>query len=273
MRTRSIVTLAPSATCPPCAWLVSPSRRGRSCERGLTMGLTIHWTLDAGDIPVAQARAKVRQLYDIARRLPFQRVWPIDDLRGDACDYDKNPDEDLQWLPIQARHTVFVERPDGRYSVVVMPRAVIAFTADPGDGSETASFGLCRYPKTIMFKGTRIPTGVDGWHWHSFCKTQYASDPAHGGTQNFLKCHLVVIALLRHAEEMGLVTEVYDEGDYWDKGDVRALAQEVGEWNTMIAGFAGLLKDALSDTSVTLEAPILSRQDFEHLEAQARATA
>jgi len=37
MRTRSIVTLAPSATCPPCAWLVSPSRRGRSCERGLTM--------------------------------------------------------------------------------------------------------------------------------------------------------------------------------------------------------------------------------------------
>ena len=36
MRTRSIVTLAPSATCPPCAWLVSPAG-GADPMKGLTM--------------------------------------------------------------------------------------------------------------------------------------------------------------------------------------------------------------------------------------------
>ena len=45
-----------------------------------------------------------------------------------------------------------------------------------------------------------------------------------------------------------------------------ALANEVGEWNTMIAGFSGALSDALAGNGVQLEAPIKDFPDFERLE-------
>ena len=236
------------------------------------MGLTIHWNLDAGAVPVAQARAKVRALHEAAQRLPFKQVWPIDDLRGDACDYNKNPDENLRWLLIQAGCHLRVPAPPDPHCfslVDVLPKRLIAFTVDPGNGCETANFGLCRYPATVMFRGKRLRTNLPGWRWKSFCKTQYASNPECGGVQNFLKCHLVVIALLRRAEAMGLVKEVHDEGDYWARGDVKALVEEIGEWNTMLAGIAGQLKDAFEGG---VAAPILSYPDFEHLEAKAQVS-
>ncbi|MBI5385871.1 MAG: hypothetical protein HZA90_14430 [Verrucomicrobia bacterium] len=51
----------------------------------------------------------------------------------------------------------------------------------PGDGCETAWFGLCRYP------------GVSGWKLTSWCKTQYA---ARHGLDHFLRCHRQLISLL-----------------------------------------------------------------------------
>ena len=115
----------------------------------------------------------------------------------------------------------------------------------------------------------RVPTNLVGWQWGSFCKTQYASDPQCGGIPNFLRCHISVITLLdRMAKLPGLKVTVADEGKYgpstysddwkeaqqagrkptyrrhkWKynrKYNPAALAQEVGEWNTMIAGFSAL---------------------------------
>ena len=106
-----------------------------------------------------------------------------------------------------------------------------------------------------------------GWRlaYSTFCKTQYASDPTCGGVPNFVRCHLCVIHLLDriaelptmkvrdrrrgqvrpvllHAMTRGRKKRVYTWHD--GKYDVKALVQEVGEWNEMIATMFGAMKDA-----------------------------
>ncbi|HQU45826.1 MAG TPA: hypothetical protein PK867_23630 [Pirellulales bacterium] len=83
-----------------------------------------------------------------------------------------------------------------------------------------------------------VPTRLAGWRWGSFCKTQYASDPKHGGPANFLRCHISLVALL-----------------------------EVGHWNELIAAALGALKDAFGPS---LAAPIFSCRDFERFEIRGR---
>jgi hypothetical protein len=136
-----------------------------------------------------------------------------------------------------------------------------------------------------------VPTKLAGWYWSSFCKTQYASNSECGGVPNFLKCHISVITLLeRMAKLPGLKVTVDDEGKYGPsiysddykeayeagrkptytrhKGKYSpvALANEVGEWNSMIAGLSGALSDALAGSGVQMEAPIKDFPDFEKLE-------
>lgn len=150
-----------------------------------------------------------------------------------------------------------------------------------------------RSPSAFREKRT-VPTKLSGWRWSSFCKTQYASDPRCGGVPNFLRCHMTVItALDRMAKLAGLKVQINDEGKYgssvysddWQEAratgreptyrrhkgqyNPKALANEVGEWNSMIAGFAGALSDALSN-GTTLESPIKRFPDFEQLEFRGR---
>ena len=101
--------------------------------------------------------------------------------------------------------------------------------------------------------------------WGSFCKTQYANDPRVGGMPNFLRAHLAVCAILEKAQDLGFAVHVRDEGDFWTKRDVKALAEEVGQWDQMIAAQFGLLKDAVPG----MESPMQGRPDFEQLEAKA----
>ena len=53
-------------------------------------------------------------------------------------------------------------------------------------------------PEDEVFQQKRkIKTGLStGWHYSTFCKTQYASNPDCGGIPNFIRCHLSVIHLL-----------------------------------------------------------------------------
>ena len=87
----------------------------------------------------------------------------------------------------------------------------------------------------------------------------------YGGVEHFLRCHLAVVKLLDHAKTLGLLGEVKDEGDFWEKRDVQALAKEVGDWNTMLAGWAGRFKDAFGEGIVS---EIANFPNFEHLEAK-----
>ena len=238
------------------------------------MGLTIHYQLHSDTQSIRKARDLVTALRSRAMDLPFEQVAELIELAAAECDYEQYEQEHPhRWLLIQAREHVDYPLHSG-HSYMVTPTHVLAFSAWPGNGCEEANIGLCRFPAAIEIEdplrhGRRrtIPTRLGGWHWGSFCKTQYASNGECGGVTNFLRCHLSVIRLLDHARELGILQNVSDEGGFWEKRDVAALAREVGEWNTMIAGLAGQLKDLFGEN---LMAPITDFPNYEHLEAKGR---
>lgn len=233
------------------------------------MGLTIHYELQADTRSPAKARQLVEGLRRKALDLPFSEVDEVVEFIGPDADYETlDRDDPNRWLLIQSGR--YVQQGDRHFSV--RPTHVIAVSTSPGDGCEDANFGLALYPATIEVKvdssnTKKIRTGLGGWSWSSFCKTEYASNPDCGGLENFLRCHLAVVKLLDHASELGILKEVSDEGDYWAKRDIKLLAEEVGQWNTLIAGFAGRMKDAFGES---VEAEIAKFPHFEHLEAKGR---
>ena len=234
------------------------------------MGLTIHYKLKAKGTE-AEARKIVEQLHQAAQDLPFKELGDIIVLAGNDCVFDrKNRHDPKNWLICQAQGSLQLKNTHdmgggemGDSYLKVTPTHIIAFNAWPGEGCEESNFGLCQYPATIEHNGKRIRTKMAGWRWRSFCKTQYASDPACGGIENFLRCHLLVVALLDKAKELGCLDEVHDEGKFWESRDVKALVPEIESWNGMIAAFAGQLKDTLGEG---IEAPITEFPNFERLE-------
>jgi hypothetical protein len=134
----------------------------------------------------------------------------------------------------------------------------------------------------------RIKTRLAGWRWGSFCKTQYASDPACGGVANFLRLHIALITLLERIGELPTVkVDISDEGHYgpatysddWREAyaagrkttyvphpatrSVPVLLKELGDYNAMIAAFSGAMKDACGNG---FDSPILRYANFESLE-------
>ena len=269
------------------------------------MGLTIHYTIKLPRQTSEKAViAKLEQLRQRCLDLPFKEVSPklIDMTNAQVkASYEKR-DDPHRWFGIQASGqyvnwhydncgNVVPGYPKGKsrvgtYSRGVMPLRVVGFSTWPGEGCEEANVGLCIYPETIEVaadtscrsfalpeghKVATLKTKLNGWRWGSFCKTQYANSPDCGGLPNFLQCHLTVIAMLDAAKELGFKVEVSDEGDFWEKRDVKALAAEIGNWDKMIAGLFGAMKDAVaaSGTGLVVESAMSGRKDFEKLEAAA----
>jgi hypothetical protein len=234
------------------------------------MGLTIHYSLHAPGFDQAEARKLVEQLREHATNLPFARVGQVIEATGDDCDFERVDKTNAhRWMILQANQ--HGEHEDRIYSVP--PTHLIAFGTSPGEGAEPANFGLCLYPATIERQtargARRVKTGLPkGWYWSSFCKTQYASNPSVGDVENFLRAHLSIVRLLDYAKELGILRDVSDEGGYWLARDVKALVEEVGQWNAMIAGFVGSFKDAIGGKGVHSE--ITKFPNYEHLEAEGR---
>jgi hypothetical protein len=231
------------------------------------MGLTIHYKLKAKGT-AATAKKLVETLHQQAHDLPLKEVGNIVDLVGEECDFEKREKNDpLRWLLIQSHGTVSLSHLPGETehsSHYVSPKRVIAFTTWPGEGCEESNFGLCQFPATITTeRHGKIKSRLDGWHWGSFVKTQYSSDPNCGGVQNFLRCHLSVIAMLDRAKQLGCLESISDEGGFWEQRNLEALVKEIGSWNVMIAAFGGKLKDLLGGG---IEMPIANYPNFEHLE-------
>jgi hypothetical protein len=231
------------------------------------MGLTIHYTLQSATPDTSEARRLVEQLQCRTKQLMFDRASDVIELNGKACNYDRyDKSDERKWLTLKGRHLVHWK---DQYHVIP-PVHLIAFEAQPGDGCEWASFGLCRYPET--FKAPKpdggletAATDVPGWQLRSFCKTQYASNPAHGGLENFLRCHQAVIGVLDHARELGILESVSDESRYWEHRDPDLLTKDVTKWNQSIAAFYGKFKDHVPGPS---HSPIGEYPNFEHLEAE-----
>jgi hypothetical protein len=106
------------------------------------MGLTIHYRLQsAAEIP-SEARDLVAGLRRRALDLPFAHLSDVLELTGPACDYERYPADDRHcWLLIQAGQSVAAPGHCGPRCRVT-PTRVIAFSAWPGKGCETANFGL-----------------------------------------------------------------------------------------------------------------------------------
>ena len=142
-------------------------------------------------------------------------------------------------------------------------------------------------PEDEKFQEQRkITTRLGGWRWKGFCKTQYASNPECGGIPNFVRCHLFVIHLLDRIGKLPAVkVEMDDEGKYgrsyytddpwaekrvytWHEGkyDVKALVEEVGEWNEMIATTFGAIKDVAQAGGLGVDSAITEFPNFEQLE-------
>ena len=256
------------------------------------MGLTIHYelfgerpgTYSFARVGVHEARRLVALLRREALKLSFERVGDLVELSGAEAVWnrpaDERPQTQAEGWACHARHYVW-EDYDGRHVGHPVPaRHIIAFGVDVGPGSESCSFGLALYPKTVRVKRperlirtsrskrraggprfelrpehyARLRTGVGGWYWGDFCKTIYAANPEHGGVRNFLRCHLSVVWLLDRAAELGFGVEVNDEGDYWSSRQPQALAEYAGEWNEAVADFArDLYAQAHPEEPLTLD--------------------
>lgn len=240
-------------------------------EERQAMGLTIYYHLKSRIKHVSSAKARLEELRQFALGLPFEEVDDIAEFEGEeACDYENHRDSDTAWMLVDvAAYVQYQDRHGRRFGGHVKPNHVISFSAWPGEGCEEANFGLCHYPESfVTHDGRVLSTDLNGWSWHSFCKTQFASDPRCGGVKNFLKCHLTVIRLLDFAKELKILEKVKDDGGFWQKRDVAELAREIGRWNRMLAGIMGELKDEFGAGFVS---PIMEYSLFEHLEADARA--
>jgi hypothetical protein len=138
----------------------------------------------------------------------------------------------------------------------------------PGDGCESALFGLCQYPRRTPFRAGSIPTGFEGgWLLKGHCKTQYAGEH---GWEHFLKCHRQIISLLDFWRQLGVMVEVTDEGEYWQTRSEEKLRNKLQQYDGLVAVVAGTLKDAADETDEkhSIESPIFARKDFERLEAE-----
>ena len=233
--------------------------------------MTIHYSLKAGDSE-SKARKLVHLLHQAAQDLPFGSVGEVVELKGVLADQSHyQPGHPLfnllgggrGWLEYDRRS--IGPNSSTHRSAVVYPMHLFAFEAMPGAGCESGRFGLCRYPAFVeVTPSRRVRTGLGGWRWQSFCKTQYASNPECGGAENFLRCHLSVVALLDKAKAVGFEVEVDDEGGFWSKRSVPDLVREVGTWNENIAGLFGILQSVSGED---VQGEIQKFPNFEHLEA------
>jgi hypothetical protein len=156
---------------------------------------------------------------------------------------------------------------DSHYTAVP-PTELHYFHVRPGPGSDSAVFFLAKYPKSVSANGRlrRVPR-ASVWSSQSWCKTQYASNH---GLENFLRCHLGVIAILDKARELGLSVTTHDDGHFHGTRSVPRLIEAVKQWNELVAGFGALIAERLPlDTKS--EGGLTGRQDLEHLEARGLA--
>lgn len=222
------------------------------------MGLTISYEFELKSATVEQARSKIVTLLKLALKLPFATIDELVELEGQDCFFDEEDIYD-QNIFLKLRAMKPVETEDEETFAAVSSKYMIAFDTLPGEGAETAAFGLATHSEI-----TEITQEKD-WMWHGFCKTQYASNPEYGGINNFFKCHLMLVRMLDEAQKLGILYKVSDDSGYWEKRDVKDLVNMIHQNNIMMAALTGQLRDGLN---AEVKAPIFEYPNFEYLEAE-----
>ena len=101
----------------------------------------------------------------------------------------------------------------------------------PGEGCETAVFGVLRQQKRIPPKKGQPDwpycySNRPVWKLSAWCKTYYAAEH---GLEHFVRCHERVIHLLDLWRAGGGRLEIQDEGGFWENRSQQALAAQIGD--------------------------------------------
>jgi hypothetical protein len=189
-----------------------------SKQRRYEMTCTIHYSLSLKARTTADAEKSLEHLRQRALALPFKAVSGMYDLRAEEWQsiFDDNSDP---------RYKVAIRAsldPDQIERFKTAPKRILAFVVTVGDGCEEAVFGLRKWGS----QESNLPKyDSDAWGWHAFSKTFFATRVS---DQHFLRCHLSLIRLLEHAQELRILGTVKDDGSYWESRDWAGLAQQVG---------------------------------------------
>jgi len=218
------------------------------------MGLTIHYTLSvAENLSSAVVRELAQRTALYARKIGCAEASEVMRVEPD--------------MPFTSLFVRVGGEEDGCYGDAPAKHGWIV-SVWPGDGCESAMFGLCQYPRRIRFRSKSVATGFEGgWLFKGHCKTQYAGEH---GAEHFVKCHRQVISILDFWRELGVDVEVKDEGEYWQTRSEEKLRSWLNRYDGLVAAVAGTLKDAADKTGEkhSIESPIFARKDFERLEAE-----
>lgn len=219
------------------------------------MGLTIHYTLSAkGSLSASVVRELAQRTARYAHKIGCAKVSHL-----------VRAEEHQDVAPLYFRAG---KLKDGRYSCVA---PALGWLVDvwPGQGCESATFGLCQYPRRTLVRGRSVATGFKGgWSFHGFCKTQYAGEH---GWEHFLRCHRQVISLLDFWRGLGVMVKVIDEGGYWETRSEEKLRDELRQYDGLVAALGGMFKDACADSGgLSVKSPIFDYRNFERLEHEGR---
>ena len=220
------------------------------------MGLTIHYKLAvAKNLTVAVVRELAQRTARYAQKIGCAEVGEV--MRVEA---------DTPFTPLFVR---VGREEDCCFGNVPAKRGWVV-EVWPGEGCESALFGLCQYPHRIPFRAESIATGFEGgWLLKGFCKTQYAGEH---GWEHFLKCHWQIISLLDFWRQLGVIVEVIDEGEYWQTRSQEKLRNRLQQYDGLVAAVGGMLKDASADddNGLSIVSPIFDYANFERLEHEGR---
>jgi hypothetical protein len=220
------------------------------------MGLTIHYELSVSEnLKLSVVRELVQRVARYAEKIGCAEVGQVQRAAGD-----------------HQNAGLFVRsgRPEDCCFGIVPPKHGWVVEVWPGEGCESATFGLCDYPRLTPYLGGWARTGfVRGWLLKSRCKTQYAGEH---GWPHFLKCHKQIISLLDFWRDLGIQVTVNDEGGYWETRSEEALKERLGLYDGLVAGVAGVFKDAagVANSALSVESPIFDYTLFERLEHEGR---
>jgi hypothetical protein len=220
------------------------------------MGLTIHYKLSvAKNLSGAIVRELAQRTALYARKIGCAEVGEVMRVEADT--------------PFAGLFVRVGREEDCCFGTVPAKRGWVV-AVWPGEGCETALFGLCQYPRRIPFRAGSIPTGFEGgWLLKGFCKTHYAGEH---GWEHFLKCHRQITSLLDFWRQLDVMVEVTDEGEYWRTRSEEKLRSKLQQYDGLVAAVGGMLKDAsaVHDNGSSVVSPIFDYVNFERLEHEGR---
>lgn len=197
----------------------------------------------------------------------FHGIEPIQSFKGKSLrtSPETRLTDDQWWLKVRTGYALEKH--------FFKPISAIAFMCWPGN-TEPSCFGLCRYEPSKTMSRSQLKAAerrglFSGFHWQSFCKTQYASSPQRGGIKHFLAAHTRLVRLLDYSQSLGLHVDVQDDSGFWDHRDKKKLEAEVQSWNQLTAAVIGRINNGLEAQGAGRGiAPITEFPDFERLEAE-----